>query len=94
MSPIALRTALMWLVSVDFGDDPSVPDRVEQIVLADDVLAVLDQMDEQVEDLRPDRDGPRSPGEFPPVKVEQIIFEQELHGGTPSPLARTPGRTG
>ncbi len=44
------------------GNDPSVPYRIEQIVLADDVLAVLDQMDEQVEDLRPDGDGLAIPG--------------------------------
>ena len=68
-----------------FGDDTAVPDRLDQIVLADDPLAVLDQIDQQVEHLRPHGDRTRSPGKFPPVGVENAIFEQELHFGTPAP---------
>ena len=39
-----------------FGDDPPAPHRIQQVVLADDALAVLHQIEQQVEDLRPDRD--------------------------------------
>jgi hypothetical protein len=38
-----------------FRDDPSVAHPVQQLILADDVLTVLHQIEQQVEDLRPDR---------------------------------------
>src|SRR5918994_1851026 len=44
-----------------FGDDPSVPHHIQQLVLADDVLTVLHQIEQQVEDLRPDRNGLGAP---------------------------------
>ena len=43
-------------------DDPPAPHRRQQIVLADDVLAVLHEMEQQVEDLRPDRNRLAMPG--------------------------------
>src|SRR4029077_19507132 len=35
-----------------FGDDAAVPDGLHQIVLGDDAVAVLDQVDQQIEHLR------------------------------------------
>jgi len=66
-----------------FGDDPPAPDRIQQIVLADDARAVLDQMSQQVEDLRPDRHHRLPPRQLPPLGVEHIASEQELHVGAP-----------
>src|SRR3546814_12212148 len=37
-------------------DDPAAPDHLNQVVLGDDALAVLHQVKQQVEGLRPDRD--------------------------------------
>ena len=44
LSPTALRAALMRLVKGQIRHDPAAPDRGEQIVLADDALAVLQQI--------------------------------------------------
>ena len=53
-----------------FRNDPAAPYRVQQVVLGDDVLALLHQVEEQVEDLRPhgNRFGP--PGELAPLGIE------------------------
>ena len=66
-----------------FGDDPPTPHRIQQIILADDALAVLHQVEQQVEDLRPDRNRLGPPGELPPVGVEHVVSEHELHVGAP-----------
>ena len=52
LSPIAFRAALMRLSSVEFRHDPATPDQGNEIVPADDVIAVLQQMNQQVEYLR------------------------------------------
>ena len=39
-----------------FGDDAAVPDVVEQLVLADHAIAVLDEIEQNVEHLRLERD--------------------------------------
>src|SRR3546814_16070394 len=52
-------------------DDPAAPDHLNQVVLGDDALAVLHQVKQQVEDLRPDRDRLGSAGEFPPIRIKR-----------------------
>jgi hypothetical protein len=49
-SPIVFRTALMRLSSVE-SDTIRPPQTEAQVVLADDAIAVLDQVKQQVEDL-------------------------------------------
>ncbi len=66
-----------------FRDDPSAPHPVQQLILADDVLAVLHQIEQQVEDLRPDCNGLGAPRELPPFRVEHVVLEHELHFGPP-----------
>ena len=66
-----------------FGDDPSVPYRLQQIVLADDAFAVAHQVNQQVEDFRPNRNNLRPPGELPPVRVKHAVSEHKLHFGAP-----------
>jgi hypothetical protein len=44
-----------------FGHDPSVPHSLDEIVLADDAVAVAQEVDQQVEHLRLDRNQRRSP---------------------------------
>jgi hypothetical protein len=41
-----------------FSDDASIPDRADEIIFADDVVPVPDQIVEEIEDLR--RDGYRA----------------------------------
>src|SRR5882762_2951750 len=56
-------------------------------------LAVLDRVDQQVEDLRPGRNHLQCPGELAPVSVEEAVSEQKLHFGAPQPDGgRRPGR--
>jgi hypothetical protein len=58
------------------GDDAAVPDSGDEIILADDALAVADQVSEQVEHLRRDGHRLRPATQFPAVGVEHAILEQ------------------
>src|SRR5262249_34159794 len=58
-----------------FRDDPPIPDCGNQIVLADNPLAVLDQVFEEIEDLRRDDNRLRSPTQLAAVRVERKVCE-------------------
>src|SRR4029079_1304225 len=57
-------------------DDPSLPDGCDQVVLADDMLAIVDQIDQQVEHLRLDRDQFAARAQFAAVGVQGKIVEE------------------
>ena len=63
------------------GNDPSVPDRIEQIVLADDALAFAHQIVDQVEDLRFDRDQRIRAPKLAAVGIEREILKMERQSG-------------
>ena len=73
LSPTALRTALMQLVSVDSETIPSAPDPFDHVILADDTLAVSQQIDQQIKDLRSKRDLVGTARQLAPVDVECAI---------------------
>ena len=75
----------MRLVSVDSGNDPATPDRVDEFVLGDDPAAVPDEKSENVEDLRLKSDRPIRPQQFATICVERVVFEEKEHR-RPSPL--------
>ena len=79
LSPTAFRAALMRLVS-RIRDDTAAPDRGDQIVLADDAVAVLHQINQQVEHLRLDGDGIGAAAQFAAVDVKHMISKVKLHG--------------
>ena len=54
---------------------PPLPDRVDQVVLADDALPVADQVIEEVEDLWRNGDHLHPATQFAPVGVEYIVLE-------------------
>ena len=54
VSPIALRAAFMRLNSAELRNDAALPDRGNQLILADHALAMLDQVNQQIENLRLD----------------------------------------
>jgi hypothetical protein len=56
------------------------PKRVEQLDLADDPLAMLDQVDEDVEDLGLDLDQPPSTVHRESGEIEDAILERVGHG--------------
>jgi hypothetical protein len=62
-----------------FGHDPSVPDRDEEVILANDATAVLNQIAQQIEDLRLHRHGSQSTAELPTLRVQDALIEVKAH---------------
>jgi hypothetical protein len=54
-----------------FRHDPSAPDCGDQVVLADDAVATLQEVDQEVEHQR------LAAAQLPPLDVERIVAEQE-----------------
>ena len=79
LSPTALRAALMRLVKVEFRHDPAAPDRSEEIVLADDAVAVLHQVNQQVEHLRLHGNSLGTAAQLPPVGIKPMIGKEKFH---------------
>jgi hypothetical protein len=50
--------------------DPAAPDRRDQIVLADDVIAVLNQINQEIEHLRLNRNGVLTAPHLAPVGID------------------------
>ncbi len=75
---MALRTALMRLSRVESETIAAAPYRRNKIVLADDAIAVFDQVDQNIEYLRLDRNKLVAPPQFTPVRVEHTILETYL----------------
>src|SRR6266478_3300205 len=70
-----------------FGHDPAAPDRLQQVVPADDAVAVLHQVNEKVEDLRFERDQLAAPPEFAPIYVKYMIAKDKPQ------IRSSPGRS-
>ena len=66
-----------------FGYDASLPHRGKKVVLADDVLAVPDQVKQQVEDLRFDGNRRRSANQLAAIRIERVILKQIAHVAIP-----------
>src|SRR5437870_5536710 len=56
------------------------PDGRDEIILADDVVAIFHQIDKQIKDLRLHRNQRGATAQLAPVNVERIVAEDELHG--------------
>jgi len=69
--------------------DPAAPDRGDEVVLAHDAVAVLHQVDQQVEHLRLDRDRFEAPAQLPPVGIKPMIGKRNC---TPSPAEPPPSQ--
>ena len=67
--------------------DPAAPDRSDEIVLADDAIAVLHQVNQQVEHLRLDVYRNFGAPEFAPFNIDLVVTKAEDHA-----RARHPGR--
>ena len=82
--------------------DAAAPDRRDEIVLADDAVAVLHQVDQQVEDLRLDGNGLRPAAQLAPVRVKRMVGKEKLHASTSwgrshetiEPISRSVSRPG
>ena len=84
LSPIAIRAELMRLVSVEFGNASATPDRSDQILPADDVVAVLHQIDQQVEYLRFHGNPLAAAEQLAAFDVKCMIFKGKLHAAFPT----------
>jgi|SRR6516225_10976212 len=82
-SPIALRTAVIRLDSADSDTIRPPTHRFQQVVLADHAIAVLHQIDQQVEDLRLERDQCAAAPQFATVAIEAMIPKAELQARPP-----------
>ncbi len=49
--------------------------QIDEVVFADDAIAVLDQVNQKIENLRLDRDDGAMGVQLPPLAVEREIFE-------------------
>jgi hypothetical protein len=70
-----------------------VPDLVNQLVLADHPIAVLHEVDNEIEDLRLHGNGNLLAAQLAQVGIEQVIPEQKLHVEN-SDLKATSGNDG
>jgi hypothetical protein len=62
-------------------NDSPFPHGVEQIILADHSITVLDQVDEQIEDLRSDIDQLGAAPQLAAIHVYRIFTELKWHSG-------------
>src|SRR5262245_24677935 len=65
-------------------NDAAIPHVRDQILLADHALAVLDEIVEEIKNLRLDGDGIVSTPQFPPVNIERAICENVDHHADPA----------
>ncbi len=63
-----------------FRHDPSAPDRADQVVLADDAIAVLHQEYQEIEHLGLDGYRLRTAKKLAAVGIERMIVKEKLHG--------------
>src|SRR5215510_693791 len=60
--------------------DAAAPDRRDQVILAHDAVSVLDQVNQQVEYLRLQRNQLGAAPKLSSVRIKYMIFKKELHG--------------
>ena len=69
----------MRLSSVEVRDDPSAPHQRNEIVSADDAIAVFQQVNQQVEHLRLHRHQLAATAQLATIGVEDVVIEVEFH---------------
>jgi hypothetical protein len=62
-----------------FGDDPPIPNGIEDLVLADDAVAVLEEESQKVEDLWLDMHHCSAMTKFMPTKIQFVASESKHH---------------
>jgi hypothetical protein len=65
------------------GNGSAAPDQADQIPLTDDPVAVLHQIDQQVEDLRLHRDWRPVAKQLAPLGIKRLIVKGKLHAASP-----------
>ena len=67
-----------------FGNNAAAPDGCDQIIPADHMVAVPDQIVQEIENLRFHRHCRGASPKFSPLRVERKIFKQIQHLGSPA----------
>src|SRR6516164_7590971 len=60
-------------------DDTAIPHFVEQLILADDAIAILDEIQQQVENLRLERNAFAGAAKLSPSDIKHMIFKEKSH---------------
>src|SRR3954466_2360303 len=63
--------------------NPTIPNRVDEIVFADDAIPAADQIFEQIENLGGRRHDVGSAPQFAPLGVQRTVLEEIAHGTSP-----------
>ena len=87
LSPTALRAALIRLKNVDSETIRPPQTELQQVLLGDDVITVADEVHQQIEHLRFQRNRLAGPPQFATRDIEHIIREAKLHLGPPGSRA-------
>ena len=61
------------------GDDPAIPDRLDQFILADNPVTVAHQVNDEIEDLRLDVNGQAKPAQLLLAEVDLELGKPVLH---------------
>ena len=61
------------------GNDTAAPDRIDQFVLGDDVIAALQQTYKYIEHLRFNRDRLGAAAQFASIPVKYMVGKEKLH---------------
>ena len=61
------------------GDDPAIPDRLDQFILADNPITVAHQVNDEIEDLRLDVNGQAKPAQLLLAEVDLELGKPVLH---------------
>src|SRR5262249_4109172 len=64
---------------VRLGNETSGPNRVQQVILGDHALSILNQINQQIENLRLDGDLLGTSPKLAPVDIQGIVLEEKLH---------------
>src|SRR5262249_29236500 len=64
---------------VRFRNETSGPNRVQQVILGDHALSILNQMNQQIENLRLDGDLLGTSPKLAPVDIQGVVLKEKLH---------------
>ena len=59
-----------------FGNNPAAPNGVDQLVFADNPIAISHQIEDQIEDLRLDRNEVVAAAKFAAIRVQDVVREK------------------
>src|SRR3954453_19776671 len=60
-------------------DDTAIPHLFEQLIPTDDAIAILDEIQQQVEDLRLECNAFAGAAKLPPSDIKHMIFKEKSH---------------